>query len=159
MLHIKVGGTSDLNLPGLFWKSAVLVFQLQLLAARNYFCCKKLFSLPAQRRENTSPVGRGNYKNTGRKLMVAIQARHPSVAKVFNLRLWLPHLTAFLCVVQVSSKRTPCIARNANVYLKAISHETLKGCWGRSGWKEVDRLPVVISRSSGFDYSGPLHGK
>lgn len=57
--------------------------------------------------ERTSPVGMGNYKNTGRKLMVAIQARHPSATTVFKVRLWLPHLTAFLCVVQVSLNRVP----------------------------------------------------
>lgn len=37
----EVGGTFDLNLHGVFWKSAVVRFQLQL------FSCKKLFSLPA----------------------------------------------------------------------------------------------------------------
>ena len=57
--------------------------------------------------ENTSPVGMRNYKNTVRKLMVAIWARHPPVTRVFKLRLWLPHLTAFLCIVQVSLKRVP----------------------------------------------------
>lgn len=40
----EAGGTFDLNLPGFLWKSAVFRFQSQ------FFSCKTLFSLPAQRR-------------------------------------------------------------------------------------------------------------
>lgn len=36
--------------------------------------------------------------------MVTIWDRHPSVTRVFKFSLYLPHLTAFLCIAQVSKK-------------------------------------------------------
>lgn len=69
------------------------------LAARNYF--------DFQQNKEHITYRDGELLKQREKLMAIVWHRHPPVTRVFKLSLCLPLLTAFLCVAQVSLKRSP----------------------------------------------------